>query len=622
MAGTAPWAVPSPRRARHLIWVGLPRRRELIAVCAVAILVLHLVFAQLTLLLAVVFAVVSKVSKWRMWWLFLPVAAGLGWTIAAGPGNAIAGFIAGPSNILWHLAGGHLAGRATQPFAGFGGVQHWLPPQLPVALVGGAAEAALIGWLDWLHTDEWAVAPKRAGLIAAARRVIATRSVRAGAVVTREGCALGVATGTGAVAELRWAEAVHGTLVVGAAGRDVTLAGLQVLHAALRRRKPVIVFDLGGDAAIASAVDAACLATAVPLRVAAPPETVGSPTAAGHPAHGAGASRPAIKEADAAGASGLWGRGAATESRPSAPAPADLGRILRQREAALVTADTPDKAGRALAELASLARDLRRIGVDGDALVWVPRGERVPVAALAELLGQAPEAGFSILVGTTSPATVDELSALMGTLLIHRVADQEMAASLAARTGIRLLPRSLAGSGYVAGGAPSGMERGMAPGTAPAGFAADVIAPLDPAPASEAPVGGRPADAAPFARQPVGPPPVGTGFPRTGFPGAGFPDTLTAAPDLNLVPSPLVGARTLLTLGRSEFVLAVSRPRQRIIAPGLMVLARLPHTAEEALGHQPGRQPGRQAGFLTRSKAAAQTWRGTRRPPGGWGASL
>src|SRR6185437_8374605 len=153
MAGMAPWAGPMPRQARHLIPAGLPRRGELIAACVVAILVAHLLLAQLTFVLAVTFAVAAKAGRWRPWWLLAPAAAGLAWTLAAGPENALAGFAAGPASILWHLGGGRLAGQPAHPLAGFGGAGNWLPRQLPVALAAGAAEAALIGWLDWLHTD-------------------------------------------------------------------------------------------------------------------------------------------------------------------------------------------------------------------------------------------------------------------------------------------------------------------------------------------------------------------------------------------------------------------------------------------------------------------------------------
>jgi hypothetical protein len=47
-------------------------------------------------------------------------------------------------------------------------------------------------------------------------------------------------------------------------------------------------------------------------------------------------------------------------------------------------------------------------------------------------------------------------------------------------------------------------------------------------------------------------------------------------PAAELVPYPVVPARVLLALGRDEFVLAVSAPRPRQIAPGRLVPARLP----------------------------------------------
>ena len=526
MAGMVPSAGSLPRSARHLIPTGLPRRGEVMAVCAVAILVAHLLVAQLTLVLAVVFALIGKTTRWRLWWLLAPVAAGLAWTLALGPDKALSGFAAGPSGILRYLSAGHLAGRLGHPLAAFGGAQSWLPRQFPIALVCGAVEAAVIGWLDWLHTDEWAVRPPRPGLLAAVRRAIVTRATRAGAVVTREGCALGVVPATGAIAELRWAEAARGTLVVGAAAQDVALASLQVVHAALRRRKPVIVLDPGGDASMARALDVACLATGTPLLTAGPPE------AAGPAVQVAGAARVAVTDAEAAGASGLWGRGTGRERQPGDLAAIDLGRVVRERSAALLTADSAELAARACAELASLATDLRRIGVDGDALVWVPCGERVPARALGELLRHGPDAGLSVLIGTTSPAAAAELAGLAGTALIHRLADPGLAASLAARTGTRLLPRPLA---TALAGQRSDSEQGLVP----------------------------PAQGAPA------------------YQGAAV--TAAAAAAVDLVPSPVIPARVLLTLGPAEFVLAASWPRRRLIAPGLLVPARLP------------RGPGRQA---------------------------
>jgi hypothetical protein len=560
-----------PRRARHLIPTGLPRRGELIAVCAVAVLLAHLLFAQLTVVLALVFAATGKVSRWRMWWLLGPAAAGLAWILAAGPGNALAGFAAGPSSILRYLSAGHLAGHLGHPLAAFGGAGSWLPRQFPVALICGSAEAALIGWLDWLHTDEWAVPPPRPGLVAALRRAATTNAIGDGTVVTREGCALGVVSSTGAVADLRWTEASGGTLIVGVAASDVTLAGLQMVHAALRRRKPVIVLD-PGDTAIARALSAACRATGTPLL------TAGSPEAEGDAVRNAGTATVSARGAAAAGASGLWGRGTAgvrqSDARAAiagaeiagaaiAGAAIDLGRVVRERSAALLPAGSADLAAGACAELGSLARDLRRIGIDGDTLVWVPRGEQVPAQALAELLREGPDAGLAVVIATTSPAAAAELSGLARTALIFRVADADLAAGLAPRTGTRLLPRPLAA-------AQAGQRAGTGLQSAPEPGAAVYAGP----------------SVYPGATVPLGAP----------APAVTASTAVTSPADL--VASPVIPVRTLLTLGQGEFVLAAGAPPQRLIERARIVPARLPSlpahqgTGRPRTGHESMVRPG------------------------------
>src|ERR1700722_1193030 len=121
-AGMAPEAGPVPRRARQLVPAGFPRRSELIAACAVLILLAHLLLAQLTLILAVAFVAAGQLTRWRLCWLLAPAAAGLGWMLAAGPGGALAGFVAGPSSVLGHLAGAHQAGHLARPLTAFAGI--------------------------------------------------------------------------------------------------------------------------------------------------------------------------------------------------------------------------------------------------------------------------------------------------------------------------------------------------------------------------------------------------------------------------------------------------------------------------------------------------------------------
>ena len=257
-----------PRRARYLIPRGLPRRDEILAVCVVLAVLAHVLFAQLTIILAVVFYLITKMTRWRLSWLAVPAAAGLAWTAAAGPRAAAAGFAAGPAQIADYLgASGHQADHLLHFTAAFTGIGTWLPRQLPLAIVAGAAEAALAGWLSWLHTDEWNLPPARPGLIVAARRAATVRAIRAGGVVTRDGGCLGVVPGSGARITLSWAEAAEGVSVCGSAGPDVLGTSFQLIHAAVRRRKPVLAVDHTCDQGLTGRLAAVCAAAGAPLLV-------------------------------------------------------------------------------------------------------------------------------------------------------------------------------------------------------------------------------------------------------------------------------------------------------------------------------------------------------------------
>ena len=284
-----------PRRARYLVPMGLPRRDEVLAVCVVAVVLAHVLFAQLTILLAAAFYLITRATRWRLSWLMVPAAAGLAWTAAIGPRAAAAGFAAGPARIADYLgASGHQAGHLLHFTAAFAGLGTWLPRQVPLALVAGAAEAALAGWLTWLHTDEWDLRPARPGLIVAARRAAAVRAIRAGGVVTRDGGSLGVDAGSGARVTLSWAEAAGGTAVCGSSGPGVLTAGFQLVHAAVRRRKPVLAVDHTADPALAGRLAAVCAAAGAPLLVFGE-DGAGACTAGYEPfRHGAPARRAAL----------------------------------------------------------------------------------------------------------------------------------------------------------------------------------------------------------------------------------------------------------------------------------------------------------------------------------------
>src|SRR5579875_678340 len=228
-----------PRRARYLAPAGLPRRNEILASCLVLAVLAHLLFAQLTLLFVLAFTAITKVTRWRLSWLAAPAAVAVAWAAAAGPRAAAAGFADGPAKVAAYLgARGHQLSHLLHAGGAFAGMGTWLPRQLPLAILAAAAEAAIVGWLAWLHTDGRDLPPARPGLLAAARRAAAARAIRAG-----------------------------GVGVCGSAADDVLTAGFQLVHAAVRRRKPVLAVDLTGDPGLPRRLAAVCAAAGAPLQV-------------------------------------------------------------------------------------------------------------------------------------------------------------------------------------------------------------------------------------------------------------------------------------------------------------------------------------------------------------------
>ncbi len=226
-----------------------------------------LLFAQVTLGLAVAFYAVGKVTRWRPVWLAVPAACGVVWVLAIGPAAALAGFLAAP-----RAAAALLTGVAAQPArlthlgAASTGSVRWFPGQFPIALILAAGIAAVAWWLDWLHTDEWRLPAPRPGLVSICRRRLTTAFVKHGGVLTRTGACLGVDAGSGQPAAVAWREAERGVLVTGSARPAVSASGLQLVHAAVRLRKPVIVVDLAPGDELAAPLAAVCAATGAPLQ--------------------------------------------------------------------------------------------------------------------------------------------------------------------------------------------------------------------------------------------------------------------------------------------------------------------------------------------------------------------
>ena len=268
-----------PRPPRPLSPGDVPRRGELAAALAAAGLLAHLLLAQLTLLLAVALNLTGRTARWRPLWLAGPAAAGFLWVLAIGPPRALAGFTDGPHQVLGYLAGaaGQPA-RVLHPARAFAGVRRWLPRQAPFALILAPAEAAVAGWLRARRAGERGL-PPRPGLIVAVRRLGTVAWVRSGGVVTRTGACLGADWRTGRPAGVSWRAAEGGVLVTGAAVAEVSAASFQLVHAAVRRRKPVLVVDLGapdrpgaldGPAGLAGALASICADTGAPLHVFGP----------------------------------------------------------------------------------------------------------------------------------------------------------------------------------------------------------------------------------------------------------------------------------------------------------------------------------------------------------------
>jgi hypothetical protein len=246
---------PHPRDA--------PRRGELTAVIALALVLAHLLLAQLTLVLMAAMWAVDRVSRWRPQWLAAPAGAGLLWTLAIGPARAAAGLGNGPRQVLGYLAGiDRYPGRLLHLADAFDRLPRWLPGQFPLALILASAEVLALTWLQRRLDGGRAW---RSGLIVAGRRRATTVTLRSGGVVSRDGCRVGVDLATGRPAEISWAEAEGGVLWSGAgSAAELTERAFPVAHAAIRRRKPVIVVDLTGSPWLAGSLAAACAESGAP----------------------------------------------------------------------------------------------------------------------------------------------------------------------------------------------------------------------------------------------------------------------------------------------------------------------------------------------------------------------
>ena len=427
-----PPAVPlaparSPRRAHYLVPLGTPRRGELLAAAAVAVVVAGVLFAPLTVILAAAFDAVSKASRWRPRWLAVPAACGLIWALAIGPDAAAAALRRGAAATVSAMATGPAAHRL--PAA----ILRGLPGQLPLALILATGIAAVAWWVRWLHTDEWDLPAARPGLISAWHRGWATASLRAGRMLTRDGVRLGVESATGRAAVLCWRDAGGGVLVTGATGPAVLASGLLLADAAIRRRKPVIVVDLTGDRDLPGALAARCGAARAPLHVFG---------VAGGPRYEPRV-RPGVEQ-QAALAAVPWGPGG--DGRGTGTG-ASLADVIRQRGVALFTlgghGHGPGSgllAGLIATDTAGLYASMYRGGIAPDGLCWLTECDGVDPAAVAGLIAAGSPAGLAPVLATTAPEPAARIAGQVNAAIVHRVADPRLAAGLAPLTGSTVVP--------------------------------------------------------------------------------------------------------------------------------------------------------------------------------------
>ena len=376
------------------------RRADLAAGLGAAAIVGQILFAQVTLLAAVILVAVGRVSRWRPRWLAVSALASLIWLVAAGPARAAAAYADGSRRLAAYIleSAAH-PGRLAHPAVALAGAATWLPRELPVALLAACAEAWLVLWLGWRRrasTWRW-----RPGLVAAGRRRIVAGTLSAGEMVTSDGFALGLVADTGRLASVSWSEAADGVLLT---GQDADQLGLAVACAAFRRRKTVLILDCTGQAPMAARISEIARQLGVPI------------------------TQPGEVTADA-------DADAAADAVVAADADADagpVGRAIRRRETVLMAISHRDAASRAAGDLAGVLGGLRELGLRADCLTWIRGAECLEPARLTELLALGPLTGNVVVVSTTSPAYATALARETAVVVISGPVGTELAQGLTA----------------------------------------------------------------------------------------------------------------------------------------------------------------------------------------------
>ncbi len=357
-------------------------RRELAAGLGTLAVAAQLVLAPVTLLIAAVLTLAGRISRWRPEWLVLPAMACACWLAAVTIPVSVAALEAGSHRLIAaELAVALHPGRLLHPAqlfdsppllhsasqvgaAALAGAGWWLPRELPLALLAGTAEAAIVLWLGWRRAHPaW-----RPGAIAAVRRRAAAAALAASHTVTASGCAIGLNPSSGRLTGFSWAEAQRGVLLLGPDEGQLGQLSLAVACAAMRLRKTVIVVD----ASDGPAGQIALLAR----RLGVPVTKINT------------------LDGDAAGS---------------------MGRAIRGRRVLIVSARQPELARRALGDLSGVLAGLRDLALLGDCLACVRSCDQVAPEHVTGLLELGPATGTAILLSTTSMTYASGLAAHVGT---------------------------------------------------------------------------------------------------------------------------------------------------------------------------------------------------------------
>jgi len=376
------------------------RRGELAAGLAAVAVVAQCALAPVMLLVAVLLVLAGRISRWQLAWLLLPALGSACWLAVAGLPATAHALTAGAGRLTAaDLAVALHPGRLLHPATAFAGSGRWLPEELPLLLLAGTAEAAIV---LWPHRTQ------RPGLVAALRRHAAAAALAAGHTVTANGFAIGV-SGSGRLSAVSWAQAERGVLLTGADPAELDQIGLAIACAAVRRRKTVLVLDLSAAGAVSVCAQVAGLAE----RAGVPVTCIGSVADDGQDAAEAGA----VGGATISSAGGLDGA---------------FGRAIRGRSVVLVPAR---HAQRALSELGGTLTILRELGLRSDCLAWVVGCEAANASSLSDLLALGHASGAAVVLSATSPELAADLAADAGVVVASGPVTSNLAERLADLAG-------------------------------------------------------------------------------------------------------------------------------------------------------------------------------------------